>query len=201
MYKRQELQAHHGVRGAESLIDVLLKPGQFLDLLMAIQDINGFSDDINEMCIRDRDRAISSGLTLAIAQDQASLNMASNGDSKAYLQMKYPNAVRTKKSGDIALNNPYRGIADILNGMSGGKEWYGFGHSKKYWKTPGNLEAEAWAQFGREYFDNAPDVKEMFEELFPNLNSHAMMALKGLIWYVERSCYRRTPGSFSPVCE
>ena len=46
--KDAELQAHHGVRGAESLIDVLLKPGQFLDLLMAIQDINGFSDDINE---------------------------------------------------------------------------------------------------------------------------------------------------------
>lgn len=72
---------------------------------------------------------------------------------------------------------------------------------QNYRKTPGSLEAEAWAQFGREYFDNAPDVKEMFEELFPNLNSHAMMALKGLIWYVERSCYRRTPGSFSPVCE
>ena len=47
-FKDAELQAHHGVRGAESLIDVLLKPGQFLDLLMAIQDINGFSDDINE---------------------------------------------------------------------------------------------------------------------------------------------------------
>ena len=56
---------------------------------------------------------------------------------------------------------------------------------QNYRKTPGSLEAEAWAQFGREYFDNAPDVKEMFEELFPNLNSHAMMALKGMIWYVE----------------
>ena len=129
----------------------------------------------------DADRAISSGLTLAIAQDQVSLNMASNGDIKAYLQMKYPNAVRTKKSGDIALNNPYRGIADILNGMSGGKEWYGFGHSKKYWKTPGNLEAEAWAQFGRTYYNNDPDVKKMFEDIFPNLSTHAMMALKGLI--------------------
>lgn len=123
----------------------------------------------------DADRAISSGLTLAIAQDQVSLNMASNGDIKAYLQMKYPNAVRTKKSGDIALNNPYRGIADILNGMSGGKEWYGFGHSKKYWKTPGNLEAEAWAQFGRTYYNNDPDVKKMFEDIFPNLSIGMMM--------------------------
>ena len=129
----------------------------------------------------DADRAISSGLTLAIAQDQVSLNMASNGDIKAYLQMKYPNAVRTKKSGDIALNNPYRGIADILNGMSGGKEWYGFGHSKKYWKTPGNLEAEAWAQFGRIYFKNDSDVVKMFSTLFLNLDKYAKLLLKGVI--------------------
>lgn len=47
-FKDAKLQEHHGVRGAESLIDRILKPGQFLDLLMAIQDVNGFSDDINE---------------------------------------------------------------------------------------------------------------------------------------------------------
>lgn len=58
---------------------------------------------------------------------------------------------------------------------------YGFGRGKKYRKTPGNLEAEAWAQFEHIYFDNGPDVQKMFEELFPNLNRHAMMALKGLI--------------------
>ena len=52
---------------------------------------------------------------------------------------------------------------------------------QNYRKTLGNLEAEAWAQFGRVYFDNDSNVKEMFEELFPNLNRHAMMALKGLI--------------------
>ena len=52
---------------------------------------------------------------------------------------------------------------------------------QNYRKTPGNLEAEAWAQFGRICFDNDPDVKKMFEDIFPNLNSHAMMALKGLI--------------------
>ena len=43
------------------------------------------------------------------------------------------------------------------------------------------LEAEAWAQFGRIYFDNDPAVKKMFAELFPALNRHAMMSLKGLI--------------------
>lgn len=46
-FKDAELQARHGVMGAEKLIDRILKPGQFLDLLMAIQDVNGFSEDIN----------------------------------------------------------------------------------------------------------------------------------------------------------
>ena len=93
----------------------------------------------------------------------------------------YPAAFKIKKSGGTVLNEPYRGIADILNGMSGGKKKYGFGHEEEYWKKPGSLESEAWAQFGRVYFNNGPDVKKMFEDIFPNLSSHAMMALKGLI--------------------
>jgi hypothetical protein len=52
---------------------------------------------------------------------------------------------------------------------------------QNYRKIPGNLEAEAWAQFDRTYCNNDPDVQEMFEDIFPNLSTHAMMALKGLI--------------------
>lgn len=48
-FKDADLQAKYGVRGAEELIDVLLKPGQFTDLLMAVQEINGFADDINDL--------------------------------------------------------------------------------------------------------------------------------------------------------
>ena len=80
----------------------------------------------------DADRAISSGLTLAIAQDQVSLNMASNGDIKAYLQMKYPNAVRTKKSGDIALNNPYLLPFSHVPGAAGGVEAHRRGRILRY---------------------------------------------------------------------
>ncbi|WP_050698609.1 phage tail assembly chaperone [Anaeromassilibacillus senegalensis] len=46
--KDADLQAKYGVRGAEALIDVLLKPGQFIDLLLAVQEVNGFTEDINE---------------------------------------------------------------------------------------------------------------------------------------------------------
>ena len=48
-FKDAGLQEKYGVMGAESLIDVLLKPGQFIDLLLGIQEINGFADDINDL--------------------------------------------------------------------------------------------------------------------------------------------------------
>ena len=48
-FKDAELQAKFGVMGAESLIDVLLKPGQFVDLLLGVQEVNGFSDDVNDL--------------------------------------------------------------------------------------------------------------------------------------------------------
>ena len=69
------------------------------------------------------------------------------------------------------------GKADIQSNL----QWYGFGHDAEYWSDVGTLEAEAWAQFGRTYYNNDPDVQEMFEGIFPNLSTHAMMALKGLI--------------------
>ena len=48
-FKDAALQEKHGVRGAEDLINKLLKPGQYTDLLLAVQEINGFSDDMNEL--------------------------------------------------------------------------------------------------------------------------------------------------------
>ena len=47
-FKDAELQKKYGVMGAEDLIDALLKPGQFIDLLLAVQELNGFTDDIND---------------------------------------------------------------------------------------------------------------------------------------------------------
>ena len=129
----------------------------------------------------DSGHTISSALSEAIIQDQVALTVKSGGDIMAYLKQYYPDALRTKRSGIVVLKKPYRGIADVLNGMAGGKINYGFGHGIEYWKNPGMLEAEAWAQFGRIYFDNDPAVKKMFAELFPALNRHAMMSLKGLI--------------------
>lgn len=48
-FKDAALQEKYGVRGAEALIDKILKPGQYTDLLLAVQEINGFTDDVNEL--------------------------------------------------------------------------------------------------------------------------------------------------------
>ena len=48
-FKDAELQEKYGVRGAEALINLILKPHQFLDLLIAVNEVNGFQDDINDL--------------------------------------------------------------------------------------------------------------------------------------------------------
>lgn len=48
-FKDAQLQKHYGVMGAEELIEKLLKPGQFMELMMAVQDVNGFATDGNEL--------------------------------------------------------------------------------------------------------------------------------------------------------
>lgn len=48
-FKDAELQKRHGVMGAEALMDKLLLPGQFIDLFLAVQEINGISKGENEL--------------------------------------------------------------------------------------------------------------------------------------------------------
>lgn len=48
-FKDADLQSKYGVRGAEDLINKILNPGQYTDLLLAVQEINGFTDDVNEL--------------------------------------------------------------------------------------------------------------------------------------------------------
>ena len=35
--------------GADALLEKLLTPGQYADLLIAVQEVNGFDDDINDL--------------------------------------------------------------------------------------------------------------------------------------------------------
>ena len=106
---------------------------------------------------------------------------ASGGNIKRYLVSVYPNAFETSPvTGKLKFKKEYRGISDILNGLSKGAEHYGYGHPTKYWQTPGALEKESFAQFGRIQFDNDRDVMKMFETLFPDFEKDAILALKGV---------------------
>lgn len=51
----------------------------------------------------------------------------------------------------------------------------------KYWGKKNALQKEAWAQFGRVMYSNAPDVLKMFENLFTSFNESAIIALKDVI--------------------
>lgn len=48
-FKDAGFQEKFGVRGEEELIGRLLKPGQFIELLLAVQDVNGFSGGMEEL--------------------------------------------------------------------------------------------------------------------------------------------------------
>ncbi len=47
--KSAELQAAYGVMGAEELLDVLLRPGEYAALLQAVQQVNGMDETLREM--------------------------------------------------------------------------------------------------------------------------------------------------------
>lgn len=133
----------------------------------------------------DEGHKISRTLSEALVKDYVALNVRSGGDIRQYLLRSFPEVfTANSKTGYPVMGEEYRGVADILNGLSGGKETYGFKHSKEYWRNPGALEAEAWAQFGRIQFENNQKALELFQKLFPNLNQDAIIALKGLMSYV-----------------
>lgn len=48
-FKDADLQKKFGVMGAEALVDKIFNPGQFETLLLAVREVNGFADDVNEL--------------------------------------------------------------------------------------------------------------------------------------------------------
>lgn len=47
--KNIELQKSYGVLGDDTLIKKMLTPGEFTDLLVAVQEINGYDKDMNDL--------------------------------------------------------------------------------------------------------------------------------------------------------
>ena len=61
----------------------------------------------------------------------------------------------------IQFDTDFEALAEGNGDIQAYLQWYGFGHGKKCRKTPENLEAEAWAQFDRTYYNNDPDAQNI----------------------------------------
>ena len=122
----------------------------------------------------------NSSISKALVDDWNNLLTASKGNVVVYLANKYPKAFTLDVKGHVILKDKYRGISDIISGLTGDNINLGFHHSAKYWSASGMLEKEAWAQFGRVYFDNDSEVVKMMKDIFTNFDQSAIMALKGV---------------------
>ena len=93
----------------------------------------------------------------------------------------FPGVLTYDITGEACISEKYRGISDILDGVTNKSVSLGFGHQQSYWNSNKmNLPREAWAQFGRILYINDPQVIEMMKDLFPKFTLQAVKALKGL---------------------
>lgn len=120
-------------------------------------------------------------LSTPLQKDWNALLTRSNGDVLGYLTAIYPEAFKRNILGEPILKKEYRGISDIISGLTKDKINLGYHHSKEYWSVKGALIAESWAQFGRISYDNDEFVQKMFSEVFTNFRKYAILYLKEVI--------------------
>lgn len=123
------------------------------------------------------------GLKKSVQSDYRRLQNLSNGYRKSIEEMlysRYKDAFVPDEDG-ITLHKEYRGISDIINGMSEGSINMGFWHDSDYWKKSGKVEAETFAQIGRTLYGNNQQVLNMMKDVFPDSYSELMKSLKELL--------------------
>lgn len=121
-------------------------------------------------------------LQKALDRDYRRLKAESGGDLLGYLLDQYPDIWRQTPKGKWKMKPEYRGISDILSGLTGGKLDAGYYHGADYWnRSRYSLPREAWAQFGRMLYENDPAALRLLHTLFPRFSERATMTLKELI--------------------
>lgn len=117
-----------------------------------------------------RNGYISHKLTESLQADKDKILSVFGDDPKNFMKnltKVHPNITKLDDYGDYIFKSEYEGIADIINGMTGGEIKTGYKHSKTYWEKPHKLEHEAIAEYGRTYYNNKKEVTDLFEDLFP----------------------------------
>lgn len=121
-------------------------------------------------------------LTQAIKSDFQRLQNIAEGYGNSIenlLYSKYKNAF-VKGNKILILKEEYRGISDILNGMSGGKINLGYRHPNEYWKKDLNLEKETWSQFGRTLYNENEEAVDMLKYICPKTYNKIIDKIKEL---------------------
>lgn len=80
----------------------------------------------------------------------------------------------------LVVKRKYRGTADIINGMSGGKVKLGYRHADDYWKRARALQKETWAQYGRMYYSGDEEVMESLRDIFPETTKEFERIIKAV---------------------
>ena len=126
---------------------------------------------------------LSKTMGTSLYQDWLDLRIKAGayGGVVSYLQKEFPDSFKSDMLfPDGKLKEEYRGISDIIHGLSMGAINLGYGHDELYWNDSGTAEMEAWAQFGRIYYVNNPNARKMFSTLFPNFEKDAVRKARGL---------------------
>ena len=92
------------------------------------------------------------------------------------LYLKYPKAFEKKGK----MKQEYRGFSDIISGMTNGKTRLGYGHNEKYWEVNSHLSKETFAQYGRFYYDNNPEVLRLVTEMLPETSKQMEMLIEAI---------------------
>lgn len=121
-------------------------------------------------------------LQKALDRDFRRLKVESGGNLLGYLMDRYPDIWRQTPRGKWKVKPEYRGISDILSGLTEGRLDAGYYHSAAYWnRSKYSLYREAWAQFGRMLYENDPAALSVLHDLFPRFVERATITLKELI--------------------
>ena len=81
---------------------------------------------------------------------------------------------------EMMVKEEYRGISDILHGMSDGEIYMGYSHKSEYWKKRRRLEKESWAQYGRMYYMNG-DALEVARQIFPRTSEEIEQRIRRMM--------------------
>ena len=102
------------------------------------------------------------------------------GSIEDVLYSKYKEAFEYSVLGSLKLKEEYRGISDILNGMSYGKIKLGYIHKNEYWQRELTVEKEVFAQFGRTLYNENNSALDMLRYVCPETYEIIISKLKEL---------------------